>query len=66
VKATDGRDQLESVGVLVIPRAHRVLFFYPLSIPLQGIANANDLERVRMCPSSTVDVFEAETGDESD
>jgi len=43
-----------------------VLFAYLLnallSILLEEIAKTSDLEMVRMCPSSTVDVFEAESG----
>lgn len=35
------------------------------STPLQGIVKPNDLERVRMLPSPVVDVFEAETSNES-
>lgn len=36
-----------------------------LSTPLQGIVKPNDVERVRMLPSPVVDVFAAETSNES-
>jgi hypothetical protein len=67
VKVTDGWDGIESATALsfLIQRAHMVLVVYPLSILLEGIPKTNDLELVCMCPSSIVDVFEAESSNES-
>ena len=64
VKAADGWNRIESAPVLLFLTmgAHRIRFVYLLGIRLEGTVKANDLERVYRYPSSTVDVFEAESG----